>query len=107
MSSRNGSAAATLKPTGISYPRDVPNDGEREPLLASNTREGIENLSRLQFFLKSAREVADRNTGLLLIVASEAFFATMEAAAKILQKVEPPVTTFQVTFKIPRTNAMF
>ena len=99
MLSRNGSAAAIMKPTGISYPRDVPNAGEREPLLAPNTGEIIENLSRLQVFLKGAREVAVRNTGLLLIVASEAFFAMMEAAAKILLKVEPPVTTFQVRFK--------
>jgi hypothetical protein len=99
MSSRNGSAATTMKSTGVSSPRDVPNAGERELLLAQNTGEVIEKLSRLQVFLKGAREVAGRNTGLLLIVASEAFFAMMEAAAKILQKVEPPVTTFQVRFK--------
>jgi len=99
MSSGNGSAAATMKSMEVSYPRDVPNAGEREPLLAQNTDEVIEKLSRLQVFLKAAREVAERNTGLLLIVASEAFFAMMEAAVKILQKVEPPVTTFQVRFK--------
>ena len=99
MSSGNGSAAATMKSTGVSYSRDVPNAGEREPLLAQNTGEVIEQLSGLQVFLKGAREVAERNTGLLLIVASAAFFAMMEAAVKILLKVEPPVTTFQVRFK--------
>jgi len=99
MSPRNVPAAATVDSTGISCPRDVPSAGEREPLLARNTDENVEKLSRLQIFLKATREVCQRNTGLLLIVASEAFFATMEAAAKILQKVEPPVTTFQVRFK--------
>jgi hypothetical protein len=99
MSSKNGSAATAMKSTGLSYPRDVPNAGEREPLLAQNTGEVLEKLSGLQVFRKGAWEVAERNTGLLLIVASEAFFAMMEAAAKILQKVEPPVTTFQVRFK--------
>ena len=93
------SAAVTMKSTGISYTRDAPNAGEREPLLAQNTDENVKNLSRLQIFRKGAREVADRNTGLLLVVASEAFFASMEAAAKILQKVEPPVTIFQVRLK--------
>jgi hypothetical protein len=88
-----------MKSTGIIYPRDVPNAGERAPLLAQHTGEVIEKLSRLQVFMKDAREVAERNTGLLLIVASEAFFAAMEAAAKILQKVDPPVTPFQVRFK--------
>ena len=99
MSSRNGSSAATMKSTEARYPRDVPNAGEREPLLAQNTGEGIEKLSGLQIFLKGFREVAERNIGLLLILASAAFFAMMEAAVKFLQKVEPPVTTFQVRFK--------
>ena len=98
MSSRNGSAAATLKSTGVSHPRDVPNAGERESLLAQNTCEVIEHLSRLQVFLKGFREVAERNTGLLLIMAGEVFFSMVDAAAKILQKVEPPVSTFQVRF---------
>ncbi|KIM44307.1 hypothetical protein M413DRAFT_443317 [Hebeloma cylindrosporum] len=96
MSSMNGYATAPVESTGIPYSRDVPNAGERDPLLAQNTGKDIEKLSRVQVSLKVAREVAERNTGLLLIVASEAFFAVMEAAAKILQKVEPPVTTFQL-----------
>jgi hypothetical protein len=99
MSSRNASAAATMKSTGVSHPRGIPNAGERDPLLVQNTGEGIEQLSGLQVLLKGAREVGERNTGLLLIVASAAFFAMMEAAVKFLQKVEPPVTTFQVRFK--------
>lgn len=95
------SAVATMKSTGISYPHDGPNAGEREPLLPQNTGEDIEKLSGLQVFRKGAREVAERNTGLLLIVAAEAFFATMDAAAKILQKVEPPVSTLQARLKSP------
>jgi len=108
-SSGSWSAAATVKSTGISYPRDVPNAGEplEEPLLAQNTGEVIEHLSRLQVFLKGAREVAERNTGLLLVVSSQAFFSAIDAAAKILQKVEPPVTTFQVRFQPHTSDAMF
>jgi hypothetical protein len=87
-----------MKSTGVSHPRGIPNAGEREPLLAQNTGEGIEQLSGLQVLLKGAWEVGERNTGLLLIMAGDAFFAVMDAAAKILQKVEPPVSTFQVLF---------
>jgi len=99
MSARNMSAEATMGSMGISHPRDIPSAGERELLLARNTDENIEKLSRLQIFLEATREVGQRNTGLLLIVASEVFFAAMEAAAKVLEKVEPPVTIFQVPFK--------
>jgi hypothetical protein len=109
MSSRNWSAAATVKSTGITYPRDIPNAGEplAEPLLAQNTGEVIEHLSRLQIFLKGAREVAESNTGLLLVVSAQAFLSAIDAAAKILEKVEPPVTTFQVRFQTHTSDAMF
>jgi len=96
MPSRNRPTAATVESAGSSYFRDVPNAGEREPLLAQNT---VEILSRPQVFVNYSWEVVQRNSGILLVVVSVVFFAVMEATAKILQKVDPPVTTFQVRLK--------
>jgi len=73
--------------------------GEREPLLSPKTDETIEILSIRQALLKKAQKVAQRNIGLLLIVAAQAFFAVVDAAVKILQSVDPPVTTFPVRLK--------
>ena len=96
MESRNGSAAATMGPPSFSYPHDVPNIGEREPLLSQNTGGAVQKLSTLQALLIDAREVAQRNTGLLLILAAQGFFSVVDAIVKILQKVDPPMTTMQV-----------
>ena len=99
MASRNGSAAATMGPTSFSYPHDVPNIGEREPLLSQHTGGAVEKSSMLQALLTDAREIAERNTGLLLILAAQAFFSVVDAIVKILQHVDPPVTTMQVRLK--------
>ena len=48
-------------------------------------------MSRLDALLSDTREVVQRNTGLLLIVASQAFFSVMDAIVKILHKVDPPM----------------
>ena len=85
--------------TSFSFPRNVPNVGEREPLLSQNTRGDVKKLSRLNTLLTDAREVAQRNTGLLLILAAQAFLTIVDAFVKILQKVDPPVTTMQVRLK--------
>jgi hypothetical protein len=99
MASRNGSAAATMGPTSFSYPHDVPNIGEREPLLSQHTGGAVENLSIRQALLSDAWEIAQRNTGLLLIVAAQAFFSVVDAIVKILHNVDPPMTTMQVRLK--------
>ena len=100
---RNGSLAEDNEgSTGFRYPPDILNADERE-LLAHKTGEDseeVKKLSGLQIFANDAREVAQRNNGLLLIVAGEAFFAVTDAIVKTLQKVDPPVTTLQVRFKI-------
>ena len=95
MASRNGSPVETMESTGSNYSHDVPSVDEREPLLPQNT---VKRLSRLPQLLNDAREVAQRNTGLLLIVAGEAFFAIADAIVQSLQKVDPPVTALQVRF---------
>ena len=74
-----------MNSTSFSFPRV----GEREPLLSQNTGEDVKPLSRLDALLSDAREVVQRNTRLLLIVASQAFFSVIGAIVKILHKVDP------------------
>lgn len=42
------------------------------------------------------KKVVANNVGLLLVVGSELFFAFMHLAVKILNSIDPPVTTFEV-----------
>ena len=91
MPPRNG---RNTDPTGF-YPPDDP-DVDEQALLADKTDDGIEKLSRLQVFWNDTLEVAQRNEGLLLVAAGEAFFAMTDAIVKTLQKVDPPVATLQV-----------
>jgi hypothetical protein len=81
--------------TSFIYPPDDLDVDERE-LMVHKTAEDVKKLSRLQVFWKDAREVAQRNDGLLLVVAGEALFAVTDVIVKTLQKVDPPVTTLQV-----------
>lgn len=48
--------------------------------------------------LASTKEVIDSNTGLLLVVASEGFFAFMNLSVKFLNRIDPPVPTLEVCF---------
>ena len=52
--------------------------------------------SRIHSWLASAKEVVQRNTGLLLFIASQAFFSFMNIAVKILNTIDPPVTALEV-----------
>ena len=99
MISMNRSNVAIMDSTSLIFPRDVPSAGEREPLLSQNTGEDAKTLSRLDTLLNDAREVAQRNSGLLLIVAAQAFFSVVDVIVKILQKVDPPMATMQVRLK--------
>ncbi|GJE91689.1 DMT family transporter [Phanerochaete sordida] len=47
-------------------------------------------------FMKKAREVVRDNTGMLLVAASESFYASMNLAVKELSGIDPPVTTMQL-----------
>jgi len=95
MAPRNGSRSDNVEPEGLSYPPDDLDVDERE-LLAPKTSEDVKKVSRLQIFWNDAREVAQRNNGLLLVMAGEALFAVTDAIVKTLQNVDPPVTTLQV-----------
>ena len=95
MTPRYGPRSDNVDPTSLSYPPDDLHVDERE-LLAPKTGENVKKLSRLHVFWNDAREVAQRNNGLLLVVAGEGLFAVTDAIVKTLQKVDPPVTTLQV-----------
>jgi hypothetical protein len=96
MAPRNGSRSEnSMELTTLSYPPDDL-DVDEQDLLAPKTGEDVKRLSRPQVFWNDAREVAQRNNGLLLVVAGEALFAATDAIVKTLQKIDPPVTTLQV-----------
>ena len=57
--------------------------------------------SRVHSWLTSAKDVVQRNTGLLLFVASQAFLAFMNVAVKILNTIDPPVTALEVCLLSP------
>ena len=52
--------------------------------------------SRIHSWLASAKDVVQRNTGLLLFVASQAFITFMDLTVKILNTIDPPVTALEV-----------
>ena len=52
--------------------------------------------SRIHSWLAAAKDVVQRNTGLLLFIASQAVFTFMNLAVKILNTIDPPVTALEV-----------
>ena len=56
--------------------------------------EGI--LSRIHSWLASAKDVMQRNTGLLFFVAAQACLSFMNLAVKILNSIDPPITASEV-----------
>ena len=50
----------------------------------------------LHSWLASAKGVMQRNTGLLLFIASQAFITLMNLSVKILNTIDPPVTALEV-----------
>ena len=49
----------------------------------------------------SCKAFVANNVGLLLVAGSELFFAFMHLAVKILNGIDPPVTTFEVCVLVP------
>ena len=64
--------------------------------LASGDAEEYAQSTELQPSQTAARAFVKRNTGLLLILAAQAFFSLMNVAVKKLHDIEPPVSTFEV-----------
>ncbi len=67
-------------------------------LVADITSDEIIQEPHVQKLTKQIQDGFKRNTGLLLITASQAFFALMNVAVKKLNSLDPPVSTMQVAF---------
>ena len=52
--------------------------------------------SQMHSWLASAKDVIQRNTGLLLFIASQVFVTLMNLSVKILNTIDPPVTALEV-----------
>ena len=52
--------------------------------------------SRIHNWLASAKDFVQRNTGLLLFIASQVFLSFMNLAAKILNTIDPPIAALEV-----------
>ena len=63
--------------------------------------------SRIHSWLASAKDVVQRNTGLLLFIASQVFFTFMNLAVKILNTIDPPITALEVCLLSYFLNSSF
>jgi hypothetical protein len=66
---------------------------------SSRLREALpetQHHKRLDAAWSRARSIVKNNTGLLLVASSQAFFSSMNVAVKILNGIDPPVSTFEV-----------
>ena len=52
--------------------------------------------SQMLSWLTSAKGAMQRNTGLLLFIASQVFVTLMNLSVKILNTIDPPVTALEV-----------
>jgi len=82
-------------PTIASYDADSDFEGEEH-----EGHSGICGLSGVQAVQLRVREVVGRNTGLLLVAASQAFLSLMNVAVKKLNGIDPPVPTLEVCFSL-------
>jgi len=89
---------------GIAYvPSEnaVPNVlNESTPLISRVLRDDPDDIvlqeSWNQRAARKTREIVKKNTGLLLIAVAQSFFSSMNVAVKILNSLDPPVSTMQV-----------
>lgn len=91
----------TNKPHALSQLTDFVYDVEDEALRLP-TRPGSAFLHRLQHVSDSTLSFLNVNAGLLLVAASQAFFASMNTAVKKLNNLDPPVSALEVSFLKPR-----
>lgn len=90
----------TNKPHALSQLTDFVYDVEDEALRLP-TRPGSAFLHRFQHVSDSTLSFLNVNAGLLLVAASQAFFASMNTAVKKLNNLDPPVSALEVSFLKP------
>lgn len=101
MSVRNTYAALTPEYANFPHKASIPSSSSRDPLELGHeefisSEGGV--LPRIHRWLASVNEVVQNNTGLLFVLASQAFFASMNVAVKILNGIDPPITALEVCF---------
>ena len=69
---------------------------EEHEASSPNVEEGGSIPSRIHSWLASAKDVVQRNTGLLLFIVSQVFVTLMSLTVKILNTIDPPVTVLEV-----------
>ena len=99
--SKNVLLTCFVMSAGIAYvPSEnaVPNVlNESTPLISRVLRDDSDGQeSWNQIAARKTREIVKRNTGLLLIAVAQSFFSSMNVAVKILNSLDPPVSTMQV-----------
>ena len=84
-------------PSGLSplYSR-LPSQYEEHEVSSLSVEEEGSIPSRIHSWLASAKDVMQRNTGLLLFIASQVFVTLMNFSVKILNTIDPPITAFEV-----------
>lgn len=109
MSSRYSYVAITpeyadlpIPPSRASIPLGLnpSSSGSRHPEDHEESRPTVEgegsDSSRIHSWLTAVKDIVQRNAGLLLVVASQAFLTLMNVAVKILNNIDPPITALEV-----------
>lgn len=87
------------KPSGLSYETDKVMD-------ASSSEESVVSKpSMARHGCTVVLDVMKRNTGLLLITASQALGAVTNISVKMLNEIEPPISTLQVRYRLIRCGS--
>ncbi|KAJ3516603.1 hypothetical protein NLJ89_g1021 [Agrocybe chaxingu] len=70
----------------------------KSSMLATSIRQHPQfgELGCVSSMFREAKDIGWRNTGLLLVVGSQAFFSMMTTTVKVLHGVDPPINTFQL-----------
>jgi hypothetical protein len=96
MTSRNAYAALSPDFVDFSFPPHsaIPEGPQSHPRAdISDDQQGQSRWRAALFFVRAAM---NEHAGLLLVAASQAFFSLMNFSVKILNTIDPPVSTLQV-----------
>ena len=109
MSSRNAYTAITPEyaafpiphtpiPSGLNPLRGASSRFQRSELEYDELSSVQDIPSRLHIWLASAKDFVERNAGLLLFIASQAFLSLMNLVVKVLNSIDPPISALEVCF---------
>ncbi|KAF8876603.1 hypothetical protein CPB84DRAFT_1795735 [Gymnopilus junonius] len=86
-------SAAIMRQSSLSYEHDK----VAEEAAGSDSEESVASKpSRVQYGWTVVLDIMKKNTGLLLITASQAFGAITNISVKMLNTIEPPISTLQL-----------